>query len=142
MKVYKHILYATDLLKESDQVAKKAQKLAEALEAKLSLVHIVENVPTAYGSPVVLDVEGTLHDEAEHEIFTKAKKFGIEKKDCYVLSGSTKPQVIELAEKIKSDLILVGSHGRHGLAILLGSTAGAVLDGAPCDVLAIKIHED
>ena len=35
--------------------------------------------------------------------------------------------------------LVVGSHGRHGLALLLGSTANAVLHGAPCDVLAVRI---
>ena len=34
---------------------------------------------------------------------------------------------------------MVGSHGRHGLALLLGSTANDVLHGAPCDVLAVRL---
>jgi universal stress protein A len=37
---------------------------------------------------------------------------------------------------------VVGSHGRHGLALLLGSTANDVLHGAPCDVLAVKLLKD
>jgi universal stress protein A len=37
------------------------------------------------------------------------------------------------------DLIVLGSHGRHGLAVLLGSTARSVLNGAGCDVLAVRI---
>ena len=39
------------------------------------------------------------------------------------------------------DLIVVGSHGRHGLALLLGSTANDVLHGAPCDVLAVHLKK-
>ena len=38
-----------------------------------------------------------------------------------------------------ADLIVVGSHGRHGLALLLGSTANGVLHGATCDVLAVRV---
>ena len=38
-----------------------------------------------------------------------------------------------------ADLIIVGSHGRHGLALLLGSTANGVLHGASCDVLAVRV---
>jgi len=34
---------------------------------------------------------------------------------------------------------VVGSHGRHGLALLLGSTANGVLHGASCDVLAVRV---
>ena len=39
------------------------------------------------------------------------------------------------------DLIVVGSHGRHGFALLLGSTSTGVLHGAKCDVLAVRIRE-
>ena len=44
-----------------------------------------------------------------------------------------------LPSDIAADLIVIGSHGRHGLALLLGSTANGVLHGAPCDVLAIRV---
>jgi len=37
--------------------------------------------------------------------------------------------------------IVVGSHGRHGLALLLGSTANDILHGAPCDVLAVRLKK-
>ncbi|MEO1899758.1 MAG: universal stress protein, partial [Methylococcales bacterium] len=40
------------------------------------------------------------------------------------------------------DLIVVGSHGRHGLALLLGSTANGVLHHAVCDVLAVRLSDD
>ena len=40
------------------------------------------------------------------------------------------------------DLIVVGSHGRHGLALIFGSTANGVLHGACCDVLAVRIKKD
>ncbi len=142
MKLYKHILYATDLMSESEDVAEKVRKMADLFGAKLSLVHVVENVPTAYGSPVVLDVEVTLHDEAMESLKKLSKKLEVKEEDAHILTGSTKPQVIELSEKLEIDLIVVGSHGRHGLALLLGSTANAVLDGSLCDVLAVKITEN
>jgi universal stress protein A len=39
------------------------------------------------------------------------------------------------------DLIVVGSHGRHGLALIFGSTSNSVLHGATCDVLAVRISD-
>ncbi len=46
-----------------------------------------------------------------------------------------------MAKEHDCDLIVVGSHGRHGLALLLGSTANDVLHGAPCDVLAVSLKK-
>ena len=48
----------------------------------------------------------------------------------------------EWAEEIGADLIVVGSHGRYGLALLMGSTANGVLHGATCDVLAVRVGRD
>lgn len=45
-----------------------------------------------------------------------------------------------MAEDESTDLIIVGSHGRHGLALLLGSTASGVLHHSPCDVLAVRLR--
>ncbi len=39
---------------------------------------------------------------------------------------------------MKADLILVGSHGKSGIAAFLGSTSNAILQYAPCDVLAVR----
>ena len=49
------------------------------------------------------------------------------------------PQLGGVADEAGADLIVVGSHGRHGLALLLGSTANGVLHGAMCDVLAVRV---
>jgi universal stress protein A len=44
-----------------------------------------------------------------------------------------------MAEELGVDLIVMGTHGRHGLGLLLGSTATGVLHGCPCDVLTVRI---
>ena len=49
---------------------------------------------------------------------------------------------INKLEEAGADIIVVGSHGRHGLALLLGSTANGVLHGASCDVLAVRVGHD
>ncbi|MDB4308535.1 universal stress protein, partial [Porticoccaceae bacterium] len=46
-----------------------------------------------------------------------------------------------MAKENHIDLIVVGSHGRHGLALIFGSTSNSVLHGATCDVLAVRITE-
>ena len=52
--------------------------------------------------------------------------------------GST-PTPKGIAQSKKVDLIVVGSHGRHGLGLLLGATANGVLHGANCDVLTVRV---
>lgn len=63
--------------------------------------------------------------------------------DCQWLEmGSPKTEIIRVATENQVDLIVVGSHGRHGLALLLGSTANGVLHHAPCDVLAVRLQNN
>jgi Universal stress protein UspA and related nucleotide-binding proteins len=56
--------------------------------------------------------------------------------------GSPKTEIVRVANENKVDLIIVGSHGRHGLALLLGSTANGVLHHATCDVLAVRLRDN
>ena len=53
--------------------------------------------------------------------------------------GHPRQEIHRVATDQQCDLIVVGSHGRHGLALLLGSTANDVLHGAPCDVIAVRL---
>jgi universal stress protein A len=62
--------------------------------------------------------------------------------DRRVEIGNTGHTILRVADELGVDLILVGSHGRHGLAVLLGSTARSVLNGARCDVLAVRVPEE
>ena len=57
------------------------------------------------------------------------------------MSGRVSSEVLFYAEQNNVDLIVKGSHGRHGLELLLGSIANAILHGAKCDVLAVRFKE-
>ena len=56
-----------------------------------------------------------------------------------MIFGRPESEIHSLAKELKVDLIVVGSHGKHGLSLLLGSTANGVLQGSPCDVLAVRV---
>lgn len=144
MKAYKSILVAVELISEVDAaVVKKAVELAKAFDATVTLVHAVENLGGygAYGLGVGIEVEKALIDNAEREMVHLGKRLEIPAKNQIVKVGPAKFVILEEAEQLSADLILVGSHGRHGVALLLGSTANAVLHNAKCDVLAVRLKK-
>lgn len=144
---YKHILVTSDLSPESDFLGARAATLAEALGAQLSIVHVIEHTPMVYGSgefaiPVDLDIEETLEKEARKSLEKQAEKLHISKTNQWVIVGSRKDEIVKLAHDTNADLIIVGAHDKHGLALLLGSTADSILHALPCDVLCIKVDND
>jgi universal stress protein A len=56
-----------------------------------------------------------------------------------VEAGNTKSEILRVAEEEEVDLIVLGSHERHGLAILVNFTEDTVLHAAHCDVLAVRL---
>lgn len=146
MNQYKHILLAIDFSEHGRQVINKAVEMAARNQASLSLVHVVENLPmtdAAYG-PIPFDVDLTQEWlEASKERLKKlGNELDIPEERQWLEMGSAKLEIVRIAEENAADLIVVGSHGRHGLALLLGSTANGVLHHAKCDVLAVRLKDD
>jgi universal stress protein A len=147
MEIYKHILLAADFSEHGDTVADRAKDLAEKYQAKLSVVHVMDNLliaDTVYGStiPFDLDLTAELMAAAKKRLAKLADSLNIAEDCRWMETGSPKLGIIRVAEENKVDLIVVGSHGRHGFALLLGSTANGVLHHALCDVLAVRLHDD
>jgi universal stress protein A len=138
--MYKHILFATDLTDDTDYVVNKVQALRGFTGAKLSLVHIVEPMPGySYAYLGIEDIEGQLIEEAREALTKLGGKLAVERNDQWIEVGPTKSKILKVASEIGADLIICGSHGRHGLSLLLGSTANAILHGAHCDVLTVRL---
>lgn len=57
-----------------------------------------------------------------------------------VIAGSAENVIVQYAESVGAELVVVGTHGRSGLARLtLGSTAASVIESAPCAVLVVRL---
>lgn len=142
---YQHILVAIDLTEECDPVIKRARLLAQASGATLSFVHIVEPMAMAFGGDVPMDLsqlQQQQFDQAQAKLdLIKAKYPEVLVGKSHLTYGQPRQEIHKLAKEHSCDLIVVGSHGRHGLALLLGSTANDVLHGAPCDVLAVRLNK-
>ncbi|AZD84876.1 Universal stress protein family [Pseudomonas chlororaphis subsp. aureofaciens] len=140
---YHHILVAVDLTEECDPVIHRARELSVSNSSKLSLVHIVEPMAMAFGGDVPMDLsqlQQQQFDQAKERLDRLITKYPeLSKEYCHLTYGQPRQEIHHLAKEQECDLIVVGSHGRHGLALLLGSTANDVLHGAPCDVLAVHL---
>ena len=144
MNAYKHILTGIDLSAEATQELERASFLAQQNGAKLSVVHVIEPLSYAYGGDLPLDFSGIQEEiqrQSQAQMETIGQKFSVAVADRHIVTGRPEREIHTLAEQLKADLVIVGTHGRHGLALLLGSTANGVLHGTPCDVLAVRVKD-
>ncbi|MFT5780823.1 MAG: universal stress protein A [Pseudomonas sp.] len=141
--LYSHILVAVDLTVECHPVILRAQTLAKNSNAKLSLIHAVEPMAMAFAGDVPMDLsmlQQQQFDQARERIDTFAKVYPeLGPEQCHLVYGQPRQEIHRLAKEQACDLIVAGNHGRHGLALLLGSTANDLLHDAPCDVLAVSL---
>jgi universal stress protein A len=140
---YRNILAVVDLTADSIAVARRALAIAEATAAPPpTLLHVVEYVPVeplgdSLLPAVQLETEllqraRTRMAELAAQLFSPAPAWRVE-------SGNIKNEILRAAREGNHDLIVIGSHERHGLSILVNLTEDTVLHGAPCDVLAVRL---
>ena len=142
--MYKRVLFATDFDEVGVLAAHKAKKIADENGADLILVHVVEPIP-AYAYPGFAgfaEVEMSIREQAEKELDELVEKLGVDVKHRFIEFGSTKNEILRVAAERDIDLIVTGSHGKHGLSLLLGSTANSILHHAQCDVLIVRSKVD
>lgn len=142
MSAYRHILLGVDLSSESRAVVERGVALRDAFGSRLSVIHVIEPLSFAYGGDIPMDFSGIqeeIHKQARAHMTALCDPLNIPASDRHLVVGRPETEIHHVAEEIGADLIVVGSHGRHGLALLMGSTANGVLHGAKCDVLAVRV---
>ncbi len=141
---YRCVMLAVDLTEESAPVAQRALHIARANDAQLHVVHVIEPLSLAYGGDVPMDlstIQDQIHEQAKSHLSEFAAGLGVPADQQHLIFGRPESEIQRVSKASGADLIVVGSHGRHGLALLLGSTANGVLHGAPCDVLAVRVGD-
>jgi universal stress protein A len=143
MGTYSHVLFATDFSPESEAAGRKATEIAALTGARLSLLHVVEYSAMEYAGeipiPENIDLDQRRIEVARGQIADLAQRLGAAGAPTFVELGAPKHEIVRVAKEQGADLIVVGSYGRHGLQLLLGSTANGVLHLATCDVLAVRV---
>lgn len=150
----KHIAVATDLSPSSSAALRFALNLAAPLGAHVTLLHAIEPTPmpggleafALEGMPVgweqrvtqarVLDAERRLAEQARHG------GAGAGAVKTRLVVGSLPDAILEQLAPLGIDLLVVGTHGRRGLAhFFLGSAAERLLRGASCPVVVVRPDE-
>nr|WP_289622746.1 universal stress protein [Alcanivorax sp.] len=137
-------MVAIDCSDESAQVLSRAAGVLSGNDGELHLIHVIEPLALAYGADVPMDVtdlQSGLMTQARETADTYADRYQIPADNVHVELGSIEKTILDQADKLDADLIVVGSHTRSGLALLLGSTARGLVPGAHCDVLAVKVDQ-
>lgn len=139
MKAPDSILLALDLYDNYQPLLERAVQIAKRHNAQLHIVHVIPHVLTSI--PYAYDFQADMESEANRKL-AEIIAGGALKPHVHLLNGTPKNQVVNLAEKLKVDLLIIGSHGKHGVDLLLGSTANGILHLAQCDVFIIHINAD
>lgn len=146
MNKYQNILLAVDFTDHDLQVIQKTEFLAKQFDASLHIIHVLDNIPmpdTPYGTVIPLSEESRydLLEIEKNKLKQISDQLDIPSAHRWMIWGEPQQEITRLAAQEQIDLIIVGSHGRHGLAVLIGSTAKGVLYQADCDVLAIHLTD-
>jgi len=144
MRPYQHVLAATDFSEHSERIVARAVDVAEHYQARVSVIHVSAYLPSfELGGELVLppgaEIEQALLKQARTRLVELAEKFKIEPLNTHAMMGTPRTDILRFAREQNVDLIVVGRHSRHGLGLLIGSTASGVLNGSPCDVFAVTV---
>jgi universal stress protein A len=142
MAGYKKLLVLLDLSEDSEQVAIAARDMAAHSNASMVVLHVVEFVPVEpLGESLMptAQIEDELINRSRGQLATLITRLGLGNATGRVEAGNTKSEILRVAEEEEVDLIVLGSHERHGLAILVNFTEDTVLHAAHCDVLAVRL---
>jgi universal stress protein A len=142
--MYQTILVPTDFSEPGALAWRHAADLARAAGGTVVLLYVAEPVLSHYGVvgliPSVTELEEQ-HDIASRlklqDLVEKAKAEGLAVRGK-VAAGKPWQQIVDAAREERADLIVMGTHGRTGLAHgAIGSTAERVVQQAPCPVLVV-----
>ncbi|MGX6978643.1 universal stress protein [Vagococcus elongatus] len=135
-EAYQHILIAFDGSVQSEKALEHSLFLAELADGKVTIAQVLDPLIEYYpDDPKIIEEE----QEAYSIIQQKIKGLPEEKIEIVVMRGNPKDKLVELAEKKKVDLVVMGATSKHGIKrVIIGSTTSHVINQCPCNVLVIR----
>ncbi|MEE9346315.1 MAG: STAS/SEC14 domain-containing protein [Methylococcales bacterium] len=153
---YQHIIVAVDFSPHSEKATYRAIQLAEQSGAKLTMLTVVDDIEFYYAYLEPLDANAmtrpydpeltaslaeSAHKIAEDNLSNLIEKTQAKGIHTEISIGAPSTSIISYAEAANCDLLVMGTHGRHGLSRLLGSTAHSVQNHARCEVLMVPLDD-
>ncbi len=140
MTPIEHILVPTDFSESSERALQSALDLAQTFGARITLVH-VWSIPTiGYAEALswpVLEMQAAARKALDEVLAKTAKTYA--KTDAVLCEGLEWKEILDVAAERKCDLVVMGTHGRRGLArVVLGSVAEKVVRLSPVPVLTVR----
>jgi nucleotide-binding universal stress UspA family protein len=145
MRAKKRILYPTDFSPAADAAFAYALETAKREDGVLIFLHVIE--PTSpFADEIAIALKGPAREAAEAAarkqfdgLLARAKAAAVPASDLLRFGGPAE-EIVEAAFREFADLIVMGTHGRHGLRrLVLGGVAQRVIATAPCPVLTVRM---
>jgi nucleotide-binding universal stress UspA family protein len=146
MKPMRNILFATDFSSASRPAFRRALEMASADGAALWIVHVAAPPgplsPDGYVLPRIYEeMDLAIRTDAQkrlRSLLGRARKLGVRAR-ALLLKGAPHEAIARAARKHRADIVIVGTHGRTGVArFFVGSVAARVVATAPCPVLTVR----
>ena len=126
------------------QVVGRARSWTSRYDGGLTLLHVVEHFTVDRSNEEIAPEDqdpAAYHEQRAREsmaALVEQAGLGDVRQIVVESTGAAKHEVVRYAQDHGNDLIVMGSHGIHGMAVLLGSTSDGVLHRAGCDVLVVR----
>lgn len=146
--MYSTILLALDGSPFAELALPHAVSLAKTFGSKIVIIRAIsiviptaplDEAPIAYGE--VIDAENQVAEEYVAAKVAEIKAQGVNVEGEHIL-GNAASTIIETAERLNADLIVMATHGRSGVVrLVLGSVADSVVHNAKVPVLLVRVKE-
>jgi nucleotide-binding universal stress UspA family protein len=146
MKNFTKILFATDFSENSEHAFDYAFSLARKYDARLLIIHVINEPVDLRGFYVPHISFENLEKEIEEGALKMMEKFCRDNVKDYnnyetiIIAGTPDKEIVKKAASEEVSLIVMGTHGRRGIDhFLFGSTAERVVGNASCPVMTVRL---
>ncbi|MDC0534324.1 universal stress protein [Francisellaceae bacterium] len=131
------ILVPINLHEEHTKVIDSAIDLADKYNSNLTILN-VQAAPFEL-SGLANEQDKSLENRIKNDLNEKSKNTNIKQTKVETVMGVAQNEIVSYAKKHKTDLIVMGTHNKHGVSLLGGSTSSYVLHHAKCNIFEVHL---